>query len=241
MIIIAECGVNHQGNIYLAHEMIRQAKICGADIAKFQFYDPEGLFGENGKYPNKEICEFTKTVQFNYEQAKQLKEWCDEEEIEFMASVFDLERFEWMEKLEVKRHKIASRAVENEELCHKILKTNKETFISLGFWKEKGFPYKEYDNGKYLYCIPKYPCEYKDINLPTSFDASIYEGFSDHSMGIGASLMAISRGAKIIEKHFTLNKALSGPDHICSIVPNELRDLCKYGREIEKFNKYETD
>jgi sialic acid synthase SpsE len=234
MVIICDIGINHQGNIYLAHEMIRQAKICGADIAKFQFYDPEKLFGVKGTHPNSELCEFTKTVQFDNKQAQQLKKWCDEENIEFMASVFDLERFEWMEKIGMERYKIASRSVENTELCTKILNTDKETFVSLGFWNNSEVPYK-HKNARYLYCVSKYPCEYKDIEFPMKFKNSIYEGFSDHTMGIGASLMAISKGAKVIEKHFTLNKGLSGPDHVCSIIPEELKDLTKYAREIEKY------
>src|SRR3990167_9393784 len=122
-----------------------------------------------------------------------------------MASVFDLERFEWMEALGARRYKIASRTVQETALCKKILATGKETFISLGFWRGKAVPYQA-ANARYLYCVPKYPCEYSDIHLPDSFSASIYEGFSDHTLGIEASLVAIGRGATIIERHFTLNK-----------------------------------
>ena len=234
MVIIAEIGINHNGNIHLAHELIRQAKISGADIAKFQFYDPEKIFGPNGTYPDKKNYEFALTVQFDYEQAKLLKKWCDEEEIEFMASAFDIERFEWVESLKVKRHKIASRAVQDKELCQKIFKTKKETFISLGFWGKKETPYK-YAHAKYLYCVPKYPCPPQDLKLPASFVNSVYQGFSDHTIGIAAALTAVMRGATIIEKHFTLNKGLVGPDHICSMTPEELRDLSVHARDLEKF------
>lgn len=236
MIIIAEIGINHNGNINLAHELIRQAKMSGADIAKFQFYDPNKIFGPKGSYPDGKNYEFALTIQFNYEQAKILKKWCDEEEIEFMASVFDIERFEWMEALGVKRYKIASRSVENEELCQKILQTGKETFISLGFWLKEGAPYR-HENARYFYCVPKYPCPHEDIKLPEAFEKSIYQGFSDHTIGIEVSLVAAAKGAIIIEKHFTLNKGLTGPDHICSATPQELVHLCQYAREIEKFNK----
>lgn len=204
----------------------------GADIAKFQFYDPDKIFGPKGTYPDKKNYEFALTVQFGFEQAKTLKKWCDEEGIEFMASVFDLERFEWMEELSVKRYKIASRSVQDKELCGKILKTKKETFISLGFWSKKGVPY-DYKNARYLYCVPKYPCDYEDIKLPKSFEKSIYHGFSDHTIGIEISLIAVARGSRIIEKHFTLNKGLVGPDHICSMTPDELYDLSKYARLTE--------
>ncbi len=233
MIIIAEIGINHNGNINLAHELIRQAKLAGADIAKFQFYDPAKIFGPKGSYPDKKNYEFALTVQFGFDQAKILKKWCDDEEIEFMASVFDLERFEWIESLRVNRHKIASRAVENTELCRKILDTGKETFVSLGFWDSKTVPFKD-KNAQYLYCVPKYPCPHADIKLPEKFSESVYRGFSDHTIGIEMALLAVARGAGIIEKHFTLNKGLEGPDHVCSMTPEELSDLSKYARAMEK-------
>lgn len=233
MIIIAEIGINHNGNIHLAHEMIRQARISGADIAKFQFYDPYKIFGPDGSYPNAEALAQALTVQFGFDEAKQLSAWCDQEGIEFMASVFDLERFGWTETLGVSRHKIASRAAQDRELCERILATGGETFVSLGFWEGKGVPYTA-ANARYLYCVPKYPCPYEDLDLPKSFADSPYAGFSDHTIGIEASLVAVGRGATIIEKHFTLNKGLPGPDHICSATPDELAELSRLSRLMEK-------
>lgn len=233
MVIIAEIGINHNGNIHVAHELIRQARLAGADIAKFQFYDPHKIFGPNGSYPNAEALDQALTVQFGLEEATQLKAWCDEEGIEFMASVFDLERFGWTQLLGVRRHKIASRAVENIELCRRMLGTGQETFVSLGFWERAELPFSA-PNVRYLYCVPKYPCEHSDIHLPASFRDSIYAGFSDHTIGIEASLVAVGRGATVIEKHFTLNKGLTGPDHVCSATPEELAALCRYARLMEK-------
>jgi N,N'-diacetyllegionaminate synthase len=233
MIIIAEVGINHNGSIHLAHELIRQARIAGADIAKFQFYDPYKIFGPEGSYPNAEALAQALTVQFGFDQAKQLKAWCDEEGIEFMASAFDLERFEWMQSLGVRRHKIASRTVQETDLCERILATGQEVFISLGFWKGEAVPYP-HANARYLYCVPKYPCPIEDIHLPRAFADSVYQGFSDHAIGIEASLVAIGRGARIIEKHFTLNKGLVGPDHICSATPEELAELVRRARGMER-------
>jgi N-acetylneuraminate synthase/N,N'-diacetyllegionaminate synthase len=233
MVIIAEIGINHNGSIDVAHELIRQARIAGADIAKFQFYDPYKIFGPQGSYPNAEALAQALTVQFGFEDAKRLKAWCDEEGIEFMASVFDLERFEWTQQLGVRRHKIASRAVQNAELCRRIIATGQETFASLGFWEGQGVPF-EATNVRYLYCVPKYPTEYHDLQLPRSFEDSFFQGFSDHTIGIEASLVAIGRGARIVEKHLTLNKGLPGPDHVCSATPEELADLCRYARLMEK-------
>jgi len=233
MIIIAEIGINHNGSIDLAHELIRQAKISGADIAKFQFYDPYKIFGPDGSFPDAGALAQALTVQFGFDQAKQLKAWCDQEQIEFMASVFDLERFGWTEALGVTRHKIASRAAQDTELCTRILATGDETFVSLGFWRGDGVPY-DAPNARYLYCVPRYPCPYEDLALPRSFGESIYDGFSDHTIGIEAALVAVGRGARIVEKHFTLNKGLPGPDHICSATPDELAELSRLARLMEK-------
>lgn len=233
MIVIAEIGINHNGHIHLAHELIRQARLAGADIAKFQFYDPYRIFGPEGSHPDVDAMAQALSVQFGQDDARQLKSWCDEEGIEFMASVFDLDRFEWMRELGVSRHKIASRAVQNTELCRRILDTGQETFVSLGFWQERHLPFQS-PNARYLYCVPKYPAEYGDIHLPRSFSESVYEGFSDHTIGIEASLVAVGRGARVIEKHLTLNKGLPGPDHACSATPDELAELCRYARLMEK-------
>ena len=233
MVIIAEIGINHNGNIHLAHELIKQAKLCGADIVKFQFYNPHKIFGKEGSHPDPKNLEIALQLQFGYEEASRLKEWCDREEIEFMASVFDTERLEWIRSLGVSRYKIASRSVENRELCESIMKEGRETFVSLGFWDEDGVPFTV-DNVKYLYCVPKYPCDYRDIILPGSFYKSKYDGFSDHTMGIETALIAAARGAGIIEKHFTLNKGFEGPDHACSMTPDELITLSQYARQIEK-------
>jgi N-acetylneuraminate synthase/N,N'-diacetyllegionaminate synthase len=236
MIIIAEIGINHNGSLPLAHELIRQAKIAGADIAKFQFYDPHKIFGANGSHPNAAALAQALTVQFGADDAAKLKAWCDEEGIEFMASVFDIERFEWTAALGVKRHKIASRALENNALVQRILATGDDAFVSLGFWAGPVRPY-DVPQFQYLYCVPKYPCEYRDLSLPTSFRDSIYDGFSDHTIGIEAALVAVGRGARVIEKHFTLNKGLPGPDHICSATPDELAELCRYARLMEKVSR----
>ena len=233
MIIIAEIGINHNGSIHLAHELIRQARSAGADVAKFQFYDPYKIFGPSGSYPNAEALAQALTVQFGFDDARRLKTMCDDEGIEFMASVFDVERFGWVESLAVRRHKIASRAVENTALCDAILATGKETFISLGFWEGSAVPYSGAQL-RYLHCVPKYPCSLADVKLPASFAGAPYVGFSDHTIGIEAALVAVARGAVVLEKHFTLNKGLAGPDHICSATPKELADLCQYARLMEK-------
>lgn len=232
MIVIAEIGINHNGCIDVAHELIRKARVAGADVAKFQFYDPHAIFGPEGSHPNPEALAQNLTVQFGFDDARQLKTWCDDEGIEFAASVFDLERLGWMIDLGVRRHKIASRVVENRELCERILATGQETYVSLGFWAVEGVPFAA-PNAHYLYCVPKYPTEFHDLVLPRDFKESRYCGFSDHTVGIEAALVAAGRGARVIEKHFTLNKDLPGPDHVCSATPEELAELCRLTRLME--------
>lgn len=236
--IIAEIGINHNGNIHLAHELIRQAALAKANIVKFQSYDVDKLFHpEYGEDPNEEIWKGVKPLEFDQEQFAQCKEWCDEEGVEFMCSVFDEERLQWMEDLGVQRHKIASRVSKlNRPLAEKMIATGKPCYMSLGF----GSTVFEEDNPNvrpnvhYLYCVSEYPTEYSSLKLPTQFSKDVFYGFSDHTLGIEASLVAVGRGAKVIEKHFTLNKGLEGFDHICSITPDELTDLVKYSRLMQK-------
>lgn len=235
--IIAEIGINHNGSMAMAKELIRQAALCGADVAKFQAYSVDALFGPDGEDPNPEIHAGVKPLEFNKAQFEELKAHCDEEGIEFMCSVFDEERLQWMEDLGVKRHKIASRTSKlTRDLAAKIVATGKECFMSLGFGAQ---PLEgTHPNVKYLYCVASYPTMYSQLELPKDFSASMFNGFSDHSLGPEASLVAIARGAQTIEKHFTLNKGLPGFDHVCSMTPDELKDLVFYARRMEKVLKY---
>lgn len=234
--IIAEIGINHNGSMPLAHELIRQAAMCGADAAKFQAYSVDALFGPDGEDANPEIHAGVKPLEFTKEQFEQCKRWCDEEGIEFMCSVFDEERLQWMEDLGVKKHKIASRVSKlNPSLAIKMAKTGKPCYMSLGFNSVRLDP--EYNNIGYLYCVSEYPTEYSSLDMPDKFDLPFnkgFYGFSDHTLGIEASLVAVGRGAQVIEKHFTLNKASEGFDHVCSITPDELADLVKYARLMQK-------
>ena len=232
--IIVDIGINHNGNINLAKEMIRQAALIGVDVCKFQSYDPDKLFGPGGTDENAEIYKSVKPLDFSKNQLAELKEACDIFGVEFMCSVFDEERFSWVEELGVKRHKIASRVSKlDRPLAEKMMNTGKECIISLGFGA-KGFDNNKETN-RYLYCVSEYPTPYSSLEMPTEFarTPSHYYGFSNHVPGIGALLIACSRGAKILETHFTLDKSANGFDHVVSSSPDELRDLVKYVREID--------
>ena len=224
MKFIAEIGLNHNGNLDLCHELIRQAKWAGADIAKFQL-------GWRAK--KDEINHIS------LEALKQIVESCNYYDIQFMASIFNEEAFELSKKINQDKFKIASRTVvDNPALVEKILKLNKPTFISLGMSDKENLPFKEYDNVHYLWCKSKYPTFPSDlVDLPKDFKNSKFDGYSDHSIGIEIPLTAITRGAKIIEKHFTLDKSdTTIRDHSLSATPDEFRTMTTIGRNIFKNN-----
>ena len=219
---IAEIGMNHNGNFDLCFELIKQAKLSGADIVKFQL----GWRDKPG-----EINRIDKKI------IKQLLSWAKYFEIEILFSIISDKAYDLIKPFNFNKYKIASRTiVDNLPLVKKILKEKKQTIISLGMWKKKKPPIPKNKNIVYLWCLSKYPCEPKDLkNLPKDFKNTIYTGYSDHSIGIETCLIAISRGAKIIEKHFTLDKSNTTiRDHALSATPEEFKLLVDLGTDISK-------
>lgn len=220
---VAEIGLNHDGNFDLNYELIKAAKWAGADIAKFQL----------GWRGGQEEMNF-----LDLERLQTLKKWCDEFEIEFMVSVFTEDAWDLAQKIDFSRYKIASRTVvDNPDLCQKIIASKKEVIVSLGMYEGAELPFSG-DNVHYLYCVSKYPTRHEDLkSMPEKFGAK-YWGYSDHCQGIEACLTALSRGAHLIEKHFTLNKTSKViRDHSLSATPYEFRQLTELGREIAKLNQ----
>ena len=224
MLFIAEIGMNHNGNLDLCNELIRQAKWAGADIAKFQL-------GWRAN-PDEINCITPKDL-------VKIEQICEYYEIEFMASIITEEGYELSKHTKPNRYKIASRTViDKPNLVEKILKLNKPTFLSLGMWEKDALPFKEYDNIEYLWCKSLYPTYPSDlIDLPKDFKTIEINGYSDHSIGIEVALTAISRGATIIEKHFSLDKSdTTIRDHALSATPDEFRLMVNLGRNIYKNN-----
>ena len=222
MIFISEIGLNYNSIFSNCEELIKQSKLTGADIAKFQL----GWKGKPGE------------INFiDKKKLSQLYKWCEKYEIEIMFSVFTHEALDLLKKFPLKRIKIASRILKDDiNLCKEILSLNLETFISLGMWEDKSnLPFKG-NNIKYLWCKSNYPTTNDDLKLlPKSFVPGSIMGYSDHSIGIETALLAIARGAKVIEKHFTLDKSSKFiRDHILSAEPEEMKLLVKIGREINK-------
>jgi len=228
MLIIAEIGQNHNGDMNIARELIYAAKENGADVAKFQLYDTDSIFPKDFQWYKE-----AKHSQITRDQLKLLKQMCDGAGIEFSVSVFDTARVKWTEEIDLKRYKIASRSIYEKDLVDAIAKTGKDIIVSLGMYKEEGFPdIQTKAKVDFLYCVSKYPTTPQDLDFE-SIGFKKYSGFSDHTIGIEAALIAVGRGARIIEKHFTLDKKMYGPDHAGSMDPKDLRKLSYYARKME--------
>lgn len=220
MIFIAEIGMNHNGNFGLIYELIRQASWSGANIAKFQLGWRCG--------PNEINALDIDTINL-------IDKCCEKFSIEPMFSIITPEAFTLIKNRNYNRYKIASRTViDNPSLVKDILSQNRETYISLGMYKGAAPPFGIRNNIFYLWCISKYPTYPWELhNFPESFTDSIYSGYSDHTIGIEVPLIAITRGAKIIEKHFTLDKSdTTIRDHALSATPEEFSQLVKIGTSI---------
>ena len=226
MIFIAEIGMNHNGNFGLLHELIKQASLSGANIAKFQLGWRAQINEIN--HIDEETLDLIIKISSYYN-------------IEPMFSIFTHEAFELAKKFSFNRYKIASRTlIDDFGLAKKIIDENKETFVSFGFWEKNEFPFKDAKNVKRLWCKSKYPTTPWDLNdFPNNFNPETFHGISDHTIGIELSLIAITRGANIVERHFTLDKSdTTIRDHALSLNPKEFKNLVELGNAIYKMSKY---
>lgn len=217
MTIVAECGLNHNGDMELAKRMISLAKINGSDLVKFQLYDSD-------KIPS---IDWHRKAELSFEQAKMLFDYGASVGIEVFFSVFDVERVRWCEEIGVKRYKIAYSQQNNRELINLIT----EYDAPLGSLIISTDNTRLWGDVKFLYCVPLYPTPLECINFYKMDD---FDGFSDHTIGLDASKIALARGAEIIEKHFTLDKNMEGPDHKLSMTPGELRELVRWQKVCQQ-------
>lgn len=254
--IIAEAGVNHNGDILLAYELIDEAKKAGADAVKFQTFKAENLASINAEmadYQKKNLIkeqsqfEMLKSLQIEYEDFYKLKHYCEENEIEFLSTPFDIDSLNFLvDELGVEKIKIPSGEIINHPFLKEVAKKNKDTILSTGMSNlseiEEAiniFEEEEKFNKEVLilHCTTNYPTPYNEVNLnamltiKSAFKRSV--GYSDHTLGIEVPIAATALGAKIIEKHFTLDKNMKGPDHKASLEPIELRKMIKSIRNIE--------
>jgi len=253
-LIIAEAGVNHNGDIKKAKRMIDIAKEAGADAIKFQTFKAEKMITKNAPKAKYQIrntekdssqYEMLKKLELSKEEFKELYDYAKRKEILFLSTPFDFESVDFLESLGVSAFKISSADLTNLPLLEHVAKKRKPMIISTGMAtfdeiSEAIDAIKSTGNEEIvlLHCTTDYPAKFESLNLKVipalEKTFKLHVGFSDHSPGIYAPLMAIAMGAILIEKHFTLDKNLDGPDHKASLNPDELKKLVKAVRLGEK-------
>lgn len=250
--IIAEAGINHNGDIKLAKKLIDVAKESGADAVKFQTVKAENIVTETlevVEYQKKNIgkketqLEMIKKFELDYNTFIDLKKYCDKKQIIFLSTPHSEDAIDFLEPL-VPAYKVASGDLTNLPFLEKIAKKRKLIILSTGMAnlkevKEAVKTIKRCGNNKIilLHCTTNYPCLLNEVNLKAmvtlkkEFDLPV--GYSDHTEGIIVPIIAVSLGAWILEKHFTLDKNLPGPDHRASLEPEELKEMVKVIRKTE--------
>lgn len=251
--IIAEAGVNHNGSLDIAKKLVDEAKKSGADCIKFQTFIAENIISKNAKqakYQTKNIgkeqsqLEMIKKLELSFEDFKQLNNYCIEKNIDFLSTAFDLESIDFLESLGMNTWKIPSGEITNLPYLIKIAKLKKKVILSTGMSTMQEIEdavniFKEYGTNDItiLHCTTQYPTLFEDVNLNAML--SIKEkfgydvGYSDHTKGIEVPIAAVALGATVIEKHFTLDNNMIGPDHKASLQPDELKKMVKSIRNIE--------
>ena len=252
--IIAEAGVNHNGSVEVAKKLIDEAVIAGADAVKFQTFKAENLVTKNAKQAKYQVrnlseetsqFEMLKKLELDYAEYRELMEYCKKRHIMFLSSPFDIESIEFLDNLGIEVFKIPSGEIENVPYLEKVARTGKKIILSTGMSDLSDIEFALStlrNNGNneiiVLHCNTDYPTDMNDVNLKAmktikeAFKVDV--GYSDHTEGIEVSIAAVAMGAKVIEKHFTLDKTMEGPDHLASLNPAELRMMIKSIRNIEK-------
>lgn len=254
VLIIAEAGVNHNGDINLAKKLIEQAAKAGADVVKFQTFKANSCVSVSAKKAKYQLettakeesqLEMIQKLELSYESHFELMKHCKKHDITFLSTPFDLESVEFLRGLDLPYFKIPSGEITNLPYLKAVAKCKKRVLLSTGMANlgeiEAAFTILRKNgtrNITLLHCNTEYPTPFEDVNLnalKTLKEAFKLEvGYSDHTEGIVASLGAVALGAVVIEKHFTLDKTMEGPDHRASLEFEELRALCKGIRELEK-------
>ncbi len=254
--IIAEIGPNHNGKIHLAKKLIQEAKKAGADYVKFQTFITEDIIIENTKKANYQIdkkkkkeTQFSmlKELELSQSDFKILYKYCKKIDIKFLSTAFDLKSLHFINSLKPDYLKIPSGEITNFQLIKEMTKFKKKIILSTGmstlnevnntlrFLINYGVPRNDIT---ILHCNTEYPTPMHDVNLNVlkTFQKKFKTefGYSDHTSGIEVSIAASALGASIIEKHFTLDKKMDGPDHKASLNPIEFKLMVNSIRNIEK-------
>lgn len=251
--IIAEAGVNHNGDFDTACRMVDAAKEAGVDCIKFQTFKAGNLVSrdaQKAEYQKKNTDnssqqEMLKKLELSFEQFLELKQYCDKAGICFLSTPFDFESIRFLDSIDMPFWKIPSGEVTNLPYLMALAKTGKPVIMSTGMCDMEEIQAAIDVLIKYgtreiqlLHCNTEYPTPFEDVNLlamKTMRDRFGLEvGYSDHTKGIEVPVAAVALGAKVIEKHFTLDRNMEGPDHKASLEPDELKEMVSSIRHIEK-------
>lgn len=251
--IIAEAGVNHNGSLEIAKKMVDAVREAGADAIKFQTFKAENIVTQNAsraeyqvKNTGEDASQYSmlKKLELSYDDFRELKAYCDDSGIEFLSTPFDLESIDFLQELGIRFLKIPSGEITNFPYLRKIGQTGMPVIMSTGMstLEEVGDAIgvlREYGSNEIslLHCTTEYPAPLDSVNLKamqTMAEAfNLPVGYSDHTSGIAVSVAAVAMGAVIIEKHFTIDRNMEGPDHKASLELDELKAMVKSIRDVE--------
>ena len=251
--IIAEAGVNHNGSFELACKLVDAAKDAGVDCIKFQTFKSSNLVSHNAQKAEYQKdttgdgsqVDMLKKLELSYDEFLALKDYCDKIGICFLSTPFDFDSIDFLNSIDMPFWKIPSGEVTNLPYLVALAKTGKPVVMSTGMCEMDEIAAAISvlkDNGikdiKLLHCNTEYPTPFEDVNLKamqTMRDVFELEvGYSDHTKGIEVSVAAVALGATVIEKHFTLDRNMEGPDHKASLEPDELKAMVSSIRHIEQ-------
>tara|TARA_B100002019_G_scaffold287621_1_gene299898 strand:+ start:517 stop:1551 length:1035 start_codon:yes stop_codon:yes gene_type:complete len=253
--VIAEAGVNHNGSLDIALKLCDQAKIAGANAIKFQTWitdnivlkgAPQAIYQELNTQKRIDQYSLLKELELSFDDFVKINEYCKSIDLEFLSTPDDKESLNFLvNKIGLETIKVGSGEITNLPFLREIGKLSKKIILSTGMSNMedidcalKALGYPNFNRLILLHCTSSYPCPYQNTNLKviiTFKERYKYKiGFSDHTMGISAAIGAVAMGAEVIEKHFTLDKSMDGPDHKCSLETDEFKDMVNHIRIIEK-------
>lgn len=255
-IIIAEAGVNHNGDINIAKRLIEAAAKAECDYVKFQTFKTQNVVTKHAKKAeyqeintgkNESQYEMLVKIEMSYENHFKMIEHCKACNIKFLSTAFDLESLAFLETLNLDIWKIPSGEIINLPYLRKIASFKKKIILSTGMstMEEIDTALKilvsngvEKDSITVLHCNTDYPTKFSDVNLYAMNNIrdtlKVQVGYSDHTLGIEVPIAAVAMGATVIEKHFTIDTSLEGPDHKASLTPKELKEMVRAIRNITK-------
>lgn len=253
VLIIAEAGVNHNGDINIAKKLVDEAVLAGADAVKFQTFKAENLVCRNASKAEYQLdttdkdetqFDMLKKLELTEKMHVELIDYCKNRDIMFLSTPFDIDSLHYLVNLGLDIIKIPSGEITNYPLLREVGKTKKKVILSSGM-----STLNEIKNAKrvlmefgckdliILHCNTEYPTPYQDVNLKAMNtireELGVRVGYSDHTQGITVPIAAVALGAEVIEKHFTLNRNMIGPDHRASLEPDELKEMIRAIRNVE--------